>query len=252
MNTKIMIYIILSVILLYLYYHKRDLSILFAFIVLVSSTLIFGKNVREGATSGGSGRGSGRGSGECKKMGFEKPTIDKEDIKGSLEKVTKNIEKVAETYWGFEKGDIEGKRTKDEKLEKSWSAIKNTSYVKSLNNGEKKKDVETLFVLLLPAYELYENFIIKKPTAEEKDTFIKDKIMTKLDETVKGSEAALEIVEKIKNSDEMKDLDEGAKKLLKYFSCLAKQWASIFKALQVASAGASEKKKKNSKKDDDE
>ncbi len=235
-----MIYIILSTILLYLYYRKRDLSILMAFIVLVSSTLIFGNDVREGATSGSKSRstsGGGGGGGGCKKMGFTDPKVDKEDIKGSLEKVTNNIETVAQIYWGFEKGDIEGKLTKDEKLEKSWSAIKNTSYVKSLNSGENKQDIETLFVLLLPAYGLYEKFIINKLTDEEKDKYLKEKIMTKLDETVKGSEAALEVLEKFKKSDEMKDLDEDAKKLLKYIVCLSKQWASIFKALKVASAG---------------
>ena len=48
MNQKTVIYIILSAILLYLYYRKRDLSILMAFIVLVASTLIFEKDMREG------------------------------------------------------------------------------------------------------------------------------------------------------------------------------------------------------------
>jgi hypothetical protein len=251
MNQETVIYIILSAILLYLYYRRRDLSILIGFIVLVSSTLIFGKDVREGAKNkSGSGSGSGSGSDECKKMGFKQPEIDKKDIKGSLEKVTKNIEKVAETYWGFEKGDIEGKSTKDEKLEKSWSAIKNIPYIKSLIDGQKREDTETILVMFIPAYELYEKFIIRKLTAEEKDTFLKDKIMTKLDETVKGIDSTMEIVEKIENSDETKDLDKDAKKLLKYISCLVKQWASIFKALKAAGSG--EKNKKKSKKDDDD
>jgi hypothetical protein len=247
MNQETIIYIILSAILLYLYYRRRDLSILIGFIVLVSSTLIFGKDVREGAKNKS---GSGSGSDECKKMGFKQPEIDKKDIKGSLEKVTKNIEKVAETYWGFEKGDIEGKSTKDEKLEKSWSAIKNIPYIKSLIDGKKREDAETLLVMFFPAYDLYEKFVIRKLTAEEKDTFLKDNIMTKLDKAVKGSDSAMEIVEKIKNSDEMKDMDKDAKKLMKYIGCLAKQWDSIFKALKAAGSG--EKNKKKSKKNDDD
>jgi hypothetical protein len=104
--------------------------------------------------------------------------------------------------------------------------------------------------MFIPAYDLYEKFIIRKLTAEEKDTFLKDNIMTKLDKAVKGSDSAMEIVEKIKNSDEMKDMDKDAKKLMKYIGCLAKQWDSIFKALKAAGSG--EKNKKKSKKDDDD
>ena len=246
MDQETVIYIILSAILLYLYYCKRDLSILFAFIVLVSSTFIFGKDVIEGAKNK-----SGSGD-ECKKMGFEVPKIDKKDINGSLEKVMKNIEKVAKTYWGFEKGDIEGKRTEDKTLEKSWIAIKNTPYWKSLNSGEKKKDIETLFVLLLPAYELYEKFIIKKLTDEEKDKFLKEKIMINLDETVKGSDSAVKIVTNFKNSDEMKDLDKDANKLLKYFDCLAKQWASIFKSLKAAGEAEEEDESEEEEEEEEE
>ena len=246
MNQRIVIYIILSAILLYLYYKKRDIAVFAAFIVVVGSTLIF----RNGSTS--EGFGGGKVDSACAKMGFKEPKIDKKDPVGSLEKATKNIEKVAEKYWGFEKGDIEGKRTEDKTLEKSWSAIKNTPYWKSLNSGENKKDIETLFVLLLPAYELYEKFIIKKLTDEEKDKFLKEKIMINLDETVKGSDSAVKIVTKFKNSDEMKDLDKDANKLLKYFDCLAKQWASIFKALKKAKGsdddGDEEEKPKKKKK----
>ncbi len=205
--------------------------------------------IHEGCERGAKNK-SDSGSEDCKKMGFKPPKIDKKDIKGSLEKVMKNIEKVAETYWGFEKGDIEGKITKDEKLEKSWSAIKKIPYIKSLIDGKKREDTETLLVMFIPAFELYEKFIIRKLTAEEKDKFLKDIIMTKLDETVKGIDSTMEIVEKIENSDETKDLDKDAKKLLKYISCLVKQWASIFKALKAADSG--EKNKKKSKKDDDD
>ena len=42
-----------------------------------------------------------------------------------------------------------------------------------------------------------------------------------------------------KNSDEMKDLDNYAKKLLKY---IAKQWTSIFKTLKAAGDGEDNEK----------
>ena len=253
MNQRTVIYIILSAILLYLYYKKHDIAIFAVFVVVVGSTLIF----RNGSTSEGFGLGGGgKVDSACAKMGFKEPVIKKDDLVGSLEKVTKNIEKVAEKYWRFvEKGDIEGKRTEDKTLEKSWNTIKETTYMKSLLDGMNKGDAEILSVLFNPAYEIYEKFIIKKLTNDEKDKFLKEKIMTKLDETIKGSAPVLEILKKLKNSDEMKDADDDAKNLLNYIICLANNWASIFKALKKAKGSDDDgdeeekpKKKKTTKK----
>ena len=92
MNQRIIIYIILSAILLYLYYRRRDITVFAAFIVVVGSTLIF----RNGSTSEGFGIGIGGGGGdkvdsECAKIGYTAPKIDKKDIPGSLEKVMKSV-----------------------------------------------------------------------------------------------------------------------------------------------------------------
>ena len=230
MDQRIMIYIILSAILLYLYYRKQDITVLAAFIVVVSTTLIFGKDVREGAKN----KGGGGGDKECKKFGFIEPKIDKEDIVGSLDKVMKNIVKVAKTYWGFENGDIEGKVTEDKTLEQSWATIKGTKYMKSIWDGKNQEDTEILSVLFIPAFEIFEKFALKKTPDDEKEKMITEKIMPKLDETIKGIAPALEILKKIKNSDDMKEADEDAKNLLKYIICLTKHWISIFKALQKA------------------
>ena len=251
MNQRTIIYIILSAILLYLYYRRRDLAIFAVFVVVVGTTLIFrDSGASEGFSGGG---GGGKVDSECAKMGFKVPVIKKDDLVGSLEKVTKNIEKVAEKYWRFvEKGDILGTRTEDKTLEKSLKTIKETTYMKSLLDGTNKGDAEILSVLFNPAYEIYEKFIITKLTNDEKDKFLKEKIMTKLDETIKGSEPVLEILKKLKNSDEMKDADDDAKNLLKYLICLANNWASIFKALKKAKGsdddGDEEEKPKKKKK----
>ena len=98
MNQKAVIYIILSAILLYLYYRKGDLAIFVAFVVVVTGTLILGKG------GGDEGFGMGGGGGgvvdkECANLGFKEVKIDKKDINGSLEKAMKNIEKVADKYW---------------------------------------------------------------------------------------------------------------------------------------------------------
>jgi len=155
MNQKTVIYIILSAILLYLYYRRGGLDVFAGFMVLVLSAIIFGRDVREGAKNKSGGK---KVVDTCAKLGFTAPTIDKGDIAGSLVKALKNIEKVAETYWGFEKGDIEGKRTEDKTLEKSWEAIKRSEFIKTVNT----KDRDTILAVLLPAYELYDIFIIKK------------------------------------------------------------------------------------------
>ena len=52
MNQKVVIYIILSAILLYLYYRKKDFTIFVAFAVVAGATLIFRDlTVNEGLTS---------------------------------------------------------------------------------------------------------------------------------------------------------------------------------------------------------
>ena len=227
MNQKTVIYIILSAILLYLYYRRGGLDVFAGFMVLVLSAIIFGRDVREGAKNKSGGK---KVVDTCAKLGFTAPTIDKGDIAGSLVKALKNIEKVAETYWGFEKGDIEGKRTEDKTLEKSWEAIKRSEFIKTLNTKDKDKD--TILAFLLPAYELYDVFIIRKKTSEEKNTFLEDTTMKKLDGLIENSNPVMEILDKFKNSDEMKNADDDVKKLLNYIICLAKQWVSIFKALK--------------------
>jgi hypothetical protein len=83
MNQKVVIYIILSTVLLYLYYRNRDLTIFAAFVVLVFATLVFG-DAREGM------KGSGKSGGECKSLGFTVPKIDKNDKKDKEKQSSKS------------------------------------------------------------------------------------------------------------------------------------------------------------------
>ena len=76
MNQKVVIYIILSAILLYLYYKRGDIAIFAAFAVVAGATLIF-----RSATIGEEGFGGGGGGGKgCAKMGFTAPKIDKKAV----------------------------------------------------------------------------------------------------------------------------------------------------------------------------
>jgi hypothetical protein len=251
MNQKGVIYIILSAILLYLYYRKRDLAIFAGFAVVVVGTLILGKGGKEGLDMGGGG-GIDK---ECAKMGFKQPKIDKNDINGSLEKAMKNIEKVAETKWPFEKGDIEGKRTEDKTFDANWRVISDSTFMKDLvkkigedlNAKKVNKEYDAIMALWGPTEELYKAFIIQKKTDKEK-TEIVEKHKANLDNIITSGPIVIELINNLKKSDEIKEADDGVKDILKYITCIVKQWIAIFNAIKKAMADAGGGKKKNKKK----
>lgn len=258
MNQKGVIYIILSAILLYLYYRKRDLAIFAGFIVVVVGTLILGKGGEEGFGMGGGKKGGGGIDKDCAEMGFKQPKIDKKDINGSLEKAMKNIEKVAETKWPFEKGDIEGKRTEDKTVEANWKVIIKSPFINDLGkkigedmNAKKvNKEYDAIMGLWGPAEELYMAFIIQKKTDEEKSAVV-EKHKANLDNIITSGPIVIELINNLKKSDEIKEADDGVKDILKYITCLVKQWISISESIKkaMADAGGGKKKKKS---DDDE
>ena len=260
MNQKGVIYIILSAILLYLYYRKRDLAIFVGFIVVVVGTLILGKGGKEGLDMGGGGDIDKA----CAKMGFKPPNIDKNDINGSLEKAMKNIEKVAETKWPFEKGDIEGKRTEDKTVEANWKVITNSTFIKDSERkiqedtkaGKVNTDYDALMGLWIMVEKLYKKFILQKSTDEEKSAVVENlKVnLDKIDKIITSGPIIIEFINKLKKSDEIKDADDGVRDILKYITCLVEQWISIFKSLKKAMSGAcgggadGDEKPKNKKK----
>ena len=268
MNQKGVIYIILSAILLYLYYRKRDLAIFAGFIVVVVGTLILGKggDAREGFGMGGGKKGGGGIDKECAKMGFKPPKIDKKDINGSLEKAMKNIEKVAETKWPFEKGDIGGKRTEDKTVEANWKVISDSTFIKDSERkiqedtkaGKVNTDYDALIGLWIPIEKLYKKFILQKSTDEEKSAVVENlKVnLDKIDKIITSGPIVIEFINKLKKSDEIKDADDGVKDILKYITCLVKQWISIFKSLKKAMSADGEddddEKPKKKKKPADE
>ena len=78
MNQRIVIYIILSAVLLYLYYVRRDLAIFAVFVVVVGSTLIF--------RDGGASASEGFGSKESKKTGDKTKNLDDKKEKTGTKK----------------------------------------------------------------------------------------------------------------------------------------------------------------------
>ncbi len=264
MNQKVVIYIILSSILLYLYYKRGGIALFAAFIVVAAGTLFTG--TREGMSLGGKGGGDDK---ECAKLGFKPINLDKDDILGSLEKVMKNIEKVAEKQWPFEKGDFEGKRTEDKTFEEDWKIIKESTIVKEiLDKGRDDPDIVSFISIYSPITEIYGIFVGNNPTT----TTAKNEVITKynssaLDEMIKNGSTVIQLLERIEKSNEIKKGGAKVKKIMTYIMCLVKHWISIFKEMRKVSDGGGgggggggddgggddgEKKKKTTKKKDDE
>jgi hypothetical protein len=248
MNQKGVIYIILSAILLYLYYRRRDIAIFVGFIVVVVGTLILGKggDAREGFGFGGGKKGGGGIDKECAKMGFKPIKLDKDDLAGTLEQVIKGIEQVAVKQWPYD-----GKATEDEdkkKKQKELDAFVEIWMKEAKAIDKTKSDQADKFVMF--SADIYEK--------KRYDELFKLK-PEQIKNMISGGDVVLKLLEKISKSDE---IDSNFKKQLKYLICLCKYWTNIYKEAQKATAdegggddGEDEKpknKKKTKKKPVDE
>ena len=224
MNEKTIVYIILLGLLLFLYYKKRDVMIIFAFIVLLGSTFIFG-GIREGAKSG-----KGSGGGGCSKIGFTAPKIDKKDIKGSLEKALKNIEKVASKHWVFD--DVAGNKPKNDKSREIYEGVVKSEYFEgeSKKIEKDKEKQENSFMFILGCAGIYIAFIGEKASEEEQQKIMKDLTPKGISNAIKGGETYLDLLTKNHKTLEGSDV----KKLSSYLTCLCKQWLNILKQYQKA------------------
>lgn len=265
MNQNTVIYIILSAILLYLYYRKKDIAIFVAFVIVAGATLIFrGSMSCEGFVEGNTNRGGV--DKVCAKLGFKPPKIDKNDIKGSLEKVIKDIKPIADKYW---KKNIENKS--DDKTDKTFekNCDELEKKVMEIKKKNKNVDVDSIINIYIPTVFPYVQVINDKSMT---DKIFNDKFLENSDKNVENSNSAIKAINMIKNSDEIKDLNKGSKQILNYLVCLGNHWISIYKAIQKAKDSGGDgdgededdddddkkkkKKKKNtkkkSKKDDDD
>ena len=278
MNQKVVIYIILSAILLYLYYRKGDLAIFAAFVVVVTGTLRLGKGgSMEGfGKKGKGGGGGGGGGGGCSKLGFKEVKIDKKDINGSLKKIFANFKTVTSKYLNYEEN---GASPKDE-YKTSLDTMGGFEIIKSEMEkvNKVKENQEYIMTIAFGSVGLLHPYLILKEE-KERTKFMKTlKEFKKKDEKtdrtafesiLKGGELGSKVLEKIKKSDELKESDKEVKKVFYVIECAFKQVLSIWKELDkvvVEGDGGDEggdegggedgddegKKKKKKKKADDD
>ena len=239
MNQQTVIYIILSAILLYLYYLKRELSIFMAFAVVVIGTLILEKESDEE----GFGLGGGGVDKKCAKIGFKEVKIDKDDINGSLKKVFDNFKSVTSKYVTYEEREVVPKDEYKGAIETigKFEIIK--SEMENLNKDKENQDY--LMSIMFGSMSMLHSYLMQ--TAEEPRTsFIKmlDKLKTKDDKgrvgfelISKGGEMGLKVINNIQKSDEMKAASDEVKNAFSVMSCSFKQVLTIWKKLEKSSGG---------------
>lgn len=237
MNQKTVIYIILSAILLYLYYRKGDLAIFAAFAVVVTGTLILGKG---GGDEGFGMGGGGGGGGGCSKLGFKEVKIDKKNINGSLKKIFANFKTVTSKYLDY---NDKSPRPKEEYID-SLRALEKFEIIKSemekINkvpeNGDyisaiASESVSLLYTYLIsPEEESRTKYMETLKMFKNKD----DKGKTRFERILKAGELGSKVLEKIKKSDELKESDKEVKKVFSVIECAFKQVLAIWKALDKA------------------
>jgi hypothetical protein len=239
MNQQTVIYIILSAILLYLYYLKRELSIFIAFAVVVIGTLILEKESDEE----GFGLGGGGVDKKCAKIGFKEVKIDKDDINGSLKKVFDNFKSVTSKYVTYAEREVVPKDEYKSAIETigKFEIIK--SEMENLNKDKENQDY--LMSIMFGSMSMLHSYLMQ--TAEEPRTsFIKmlDKLKTKDDKgrvgfelISKGGEMGLKVINNIQKSDEMKAASDEVKNAFSVMTCSFKQVLTIWKKLEKSSGG---------------
>jgi hypothetical protein len=223
LNQKVVIYIILSAILLYLYYKRGDLAIFGAFVVVVLGTMFASGSgstrTREGLSLGGGGGGDG-GDKQCAKLGFKPVKLDKDELVGSLEKEMKKIKTIAEKHWPY---DDMGGKTEDEKKKKALENFMKEfqKEAQEMTDSERK----SLDMFVMGTVTFFEKQRMNEVAGLE------SKAITAL---ITGGKNTLKLLEKLSKSD---TLESDFKKTLNYLICLSKHWINIYKAIQKAKGG---------------
>ena len=240
MNQKVIIYIILSAILLYLYYKRGNIAIFAAFVVVVAGTLIFrGDNDElEGFGIGGGGGGDK----DCAKMGFTETKMDKKNLIGSLKKINDNFKKALLKYAKFnDDGAPEPKKETIELLK----PIAEDSELKAIIKKEQNENkdlfsyVILVFILFMNTYNksdsgemTFKVFGKEKPVQEIIDAWAKENDgKNEYDKAVSSGESILKMLNKVKSLDVIKNADKKTKEAWNFLICAIKHAINNIKKL---------------------
>jgi hypothetical protein len=235
------IYVVISAILLYLYYLKKDIAIFGAFVVVIFEIFRL-----KGTGSGYEGFNIGNSGNdkECAKYGFSKPNIKDEDsFINELQKTEKIYKKNVNNFLPVT----------DKELSKDVKIIFDTF----LKNKEVSKFLDKRSVFVHAS--LYLQNTISVPDVGIKDMKNLFKKMSDLDIakiTEEGEQLLKEIID-IGKQPEIKNGSKKIKKMYSFIKCLCSHWLSIWKNIQEnfgKSSGDSnaDKEESEKKKGDDE
>ena len=265
LNQTTVIYIILSAMLLYLYYKRGGIGIFAAFAVVVAGTLFLktGSNVIDGFSI------DGKGGNMCAKMGFTETKIDKKSPIGSLKKINDNFKKTLLTYATFDNNEFQLK----EETQKLLKGIAVNPEAKSKMEKEQKENKD-LFSYMVVVTVLFMNTYTKsdsgemtfsvfnqvQPVQKTLDGLKKEKDGTnELKKAFSSGEKLLKMVREIKELDVVKNADKKTKEAWDFVICAIKYTIDNIKKLDKTLSGddvvdddnhddEEEKPKKNKKK----
>jgi hypothetical protein len=261
---KVIIYAVISALLLYLYYLKRDLSIFAAFIVVVLEMIRTTNRdgfLNEGFKMGGGGGGGGMDS-KCSTMGFSKPTIAEKTLVADLEKEMKKIKKVADKHWPYDdwKGSSKDE-SKSEYFKPIMEAIQEVNKDERQDAGDQKKENELttqMQNMMVMLYDMASSDSKKaKDMKDSLDSEFKDTNSTKKKELSKTFNDYIKIIDKqvkmftdASKTDIMKEASKESKQVLDYLICLFTQWNLIFTVVNDVLGKDADKEKKEKKEEE--
>jgi len=238
LNQKTVIYIIISAILLYLYYKRGGIAIFVAFMAVVAGTLFAGAN--EGFSIGGKGGNTDK---ECAKMGFTETKIDKKNKIGSLKKINDNFKKTLLKYATFDGDRGEFKLTKE--TEELLKPIGEDPEAKS-KIEKAQNEIKDLFSFIILVYVLFMNtynksdsgemqfnvFGEQRPVQKLLDDFNKENNgTTEFKKAIIAGESLLKMLNEVKTLDVVKNADKKTKEAWNFLICAIKHAINNIKKL---------------------
>jgi len=211
------IYVVISAILLYLYYLKKDIKIFGAFVVVMIELY---RLKRSGSGYEGFNIGNSGNDKECAKYGFSKPNIkDGASLVNELKKIKKaankyikdgdeSVKTAAETIMAA----ISEDQDKLDKINKSTSNFYGASsrIYSRMESKNGSNEVKTV----------YNDMKASKTAATEIVKIIKD------------GEISLKFLINIGKKEEIKNGNKATKQLFGFYKCLCSHWISIWKSIQ--------------------